>query len=390
MDHHGTLVCAVCFTEPELSSYVEQNGEVGECSYCGRDEVIVAELDEVTGYLEERLRTEYSTADEEGLPWDEEEQRYFPESFDIRDVFDREFGGVPGNDADLRQALVNALSDQIWCQKDAMALTRREGLSSGWQNFCHNIKHDTRYLFFRKERKSIESEHEFVPPAEMLLELGELIREFDLVRVIDPGAVFYRVRWDSEGKTYDSPADLGPPPEKFAGQSRMSAAGIPMMYMAANEDTALAETRDSQGGAASFATFRIIEPVRVLEMVNIPGVPSILAAGGQRRRDNLKFLFEFKMDISRSIERDKKIHYEYSPTQVVTEYFRRAFQTSDGKVVEGVAYPSSRGDGDNVVLFFDRTNVKGVADDYLPTNGRKRVELVQVRHQRFLPGGEVT
>jgi hypothetical protein len=381
--HDGKTACAACFSEEDLFSYVEQNGEFGDCNYCERTGVTVLAMEEVVTFIGERLRTEYSTADEEGLPWDDEAQRYFPDSFDIDDVFDREFGGAPADDSELRQDLLDAFSDEIWCQKDAMALTRHEGLSSGWRNFCHMIEHDTRYLFFEREDRPEDGDREFVPPAEMLSELGELIQNFNLTRVLKPGSTFYRVRWDSKGTTYSSPADLGPPPAERAGQSRMSAAGIPMMYLATDKETALAETRGSSEGAASIATFRIVEEVHVLEVVKIPGVPSILRPGSENVRDNLKFLHEFRKDVSRPIERDNTIHYEYTPTQVVTEYFRRAFTTRDGKHYEGIAFPSSHGSGDNLVLFLDRRNVVAADDDWLSQHARKYVELIEVEHRVF-------
>jgi hypothetical protein len=118
MAHHGKTACATCFSEEELCSYVERNGEVGKCDYCERTDVIVLELEDVVAHIEERLRTEYSTADEEGLLWDQEEQRYFPESFDTDEVFDREFGGAPSNDSELQQDLT--------CESDSAP---REGLA---------------------------------------------------------------------------------------------------------------------------------------------------------------------------------------------------------------------------------------------------------------------
>jgi hypothetical protein len=386
MAHHGKMVCTGCFSEGQLFSFVEENGEVGDCDYCGQTDLVVLEMEDVVAYVEKRLRTEYSTADEEGLPWDEEDQQYFPESFDIDEVFDREFGGAPTDDPELRQDLLDAFSDFIWCQKDALALTRHEGLCSGWRNFCNIIKHETRYLFFNKEERPEDGDHEFVPPAEMLSELGDLVRKFGLTRVLKAGTSLYRVRWNPKGTTYTSAADLGPPPPERAGQSRMSAAGIPMMYLATDMETALAETRDSPEGAASIATFRITEEVQVLEVVKIPGVPSILKTGSELVRDNLKFLHEFRKDISRPIERDNTIHYEYTPTQVVTEYFRRAFATSDGKHLAGIAFPSSRGSADNLVLFLDRTNVSGIDDDWLSKHGAKHLELIEVEH-KFFPAG---
>jgi hypothetical protein len=379
--HYGKTVCGACFSEEELSLYVEQNGKTGECHYCEQTGRTVLAMEDVVARLEDRLRTEYSTADDEGLIWDQEDQKYFPEAFDTFELFDREFGGAPANVDELQQDLIDAFSDFEWCQKDAAALTRHEGLSSGWQNFCDIIKHDTRYLFFRSEVRLDDGDRQFVPPAEMLSQLGKLVEAFGLTRTLKSGTILYRVRWDSAGRTYSSPTDLGPPPAERAGQSRMSAAGIPMVYLATDIETALAETRDSSEGAASIATFRIAEEIQVLEAVKIPGVPSILKDRSEYVRDNLKFLREFRKDISRPIERDSAIHYEYTPTQVVTEYFRRAFVTNDGKHFHGIAFPSSRGNGDNLVLFLERKNVVGISDDWASQHGKKYIQLIKVEHE---------
>jgi hypothetical protein len=382
MSHWGKTVCAACCSEDALSSQVEERGEEGECSCCGAKADQVLPMEDLIAYINERLRTEYSTADEEGLPWDQEEGKYFFDTFDIQDVFDIEIGGVPANNQELRDDIVGAFSDEVWCQKDAAALTRSEGLYSGWRHFCHTIKHGTRYLFFKSEPKPDDGDREFVPPAEMLAELAQLVRNFGLVRALKAGTRLYRVRWDPEGATYTSAAELGPPPEERAGQTRMSAAGIPMMYVATNIEAALAETVESQQGTASIATFEIVEEMRVLEVVKIRGVPSISRQGSEGVRENLKFLREFRKDISRPIVRDDNIHYEYTPTQVVTEYFRRAFKTIDDKHLEGIAFPSSRyPHGENVVLFLDRTNVLGVDDDLLSRHGRKCIKLIDVEHR---------
>ena len=48
------------------------------------------------------------------------------------------------------------------------------------------------------------------------------------------------------------------------------------------------------------------------------------------------------------------MHINYVPTQVITEYLRRAFQTDDGEPVFGLQFASSRdAAGHNVVMFLD-------------------------------------
>ncbi len=73
----------------------------------------------------------------------------------------------------------------------------------------------------------------------------------------------------------------------------------------------------------------------------------------------LLFLHRLARDISRPIIRDDRVHIEYVPTQVVTEFIRSA-KTEDGKSFDGIRLRSSRqGDGMSLVLFADNLNVVG-------------------------------
>jgi hypothetical protein len=71
----------------------------------------------------------------------------------------------------------------------------------------------------------------------------------------------------------------------------------------------------------------------------------------------LRFLHHISRDISRSIARDDRVHIEYVPTQVVTEYIRTAV-TFERRAIDGIRYRSScRSKQTALVLFADRDNV---------------------------------
>jgi hypothetical protein len=55
--------------------------------------------------------------------------------------------------------------------------------------------------------------------------------------------------------------------------------------------------------------------------------------------------------------RDDRVHIEYVPTQVVTEYMR-AMKTMESEVIDGVRYSSARhAGGASIVLFCDPHNL---------------------------------
>ena len=141
----------------------------------------------------------------------------------------------------------------------------------------------------------------------------------------------------------------------------MSPPGIVMMYVADDKQTALAETADKPGVFAlgEFVTKR---DALLLDLTNLPRVPSlfedILDTLEYDPRPRILFLCKLSREISRPIARDDRVHIEYLPTQVVTEYLRTS-AIVDGKKVDGIRYRSSRnGVGTAMVLFANQDNIE--------------------------------
>lgn len=64
------------------------------------------------------------------------------------------------------------------------------------------------------------------------------------------------------------------------------------------------------------------------------------------------FLEAFVSAISVPVKGDGSEHIDYVPTQVVSEYFAKAFQLEDETRLDGMLYPSSVAPGGkNLVLF---------------------------------------
>ena len=127
------------------------------------------------------------------------------------------------------------------------------------------------------------------------------------------------MRGHKEGEAYTQAKELGPPPLEFAKTAgRMNAPGIVVFYGAYDKDTALAEatgTHDSM----TVAEFETLSDLAVVDLTNLPRIPSIFERG---LRDSLLFLEHFTQEVSRPFEPDAEIHIEYTPTQVVSEFFR--------------------------------------------------------------------
>jgi hypothetical protein len=140
----------------------------------------------------------------------------------------------------------------------------------------------------------------------------------------------------------------------------MSPAGIVMMYASEDAATALAEIVDKEG-TYTVGEFMTDRDAMILDLAELPEIPSIFKpvpdSMEYHPRQNLIFLHEIADEISRPIARDDRVHVEYVPTQVVTEFIRTV-ATFDGRHIDGIAYRSSRQTGkSSVVLFADQTNL---------------------------------
>src|SRR5688572_9060324 len=89
------------------------------------------------------------------------------------------------------------------------------------------------------------------------------------------------------------------------------------------------------------AAWQSARPLQVLDLSELPPVPSIFAAS-REWRGVLLFLREFVKSISAPVVHDGREHIEYVPTQILTDYFRRKVTALDGSALDGIVYPSAR------------------------------------------------
>ena len=123
--------------------------------------------------------------------------------------------------------------------------------------------------------------------------------------------------------------------------------------------------------------FVVDHDLLILDLTRFPRPPCIFAELSDTLefdpRPRLNFLRNVSRDISRPIAPDDRVHVEYVPTQVVTEYVRTVVRV-DGRKVDGIRYRSSRRKSAKaVVLFADQSNLileKGEHPDFYRTDDR--------------------
>lgn len=370
----GRHVCDQHLDDEYLRGWVRDNATADECDFCDREPVspIAAELDELGELILDGLEFQWDDAIEilpSGMQYDR--------SATTREVLHEH---EVSSDESLIALLVEMLPDRGWVKKGFWRLTDYERLVYGWRDFKDLIRHQSRFFFPLITED--EDDPDSLSPLDLLGDIGDAAVKVGLVANWPEGTNVFRVRIHGPNDDVSHAWNVGAVPNDLADRAfanRMSPAGIPMLYGATDELTAVEEAKsaepDPNGKLLTLAHFQALRPLTILELHRRFDVPSEFNPNTRELVAPLAFLNGFVEDISHHVERDGTEHVEYVPTQVVTEYFRSVYSFGDGVKLDGISFPSSRNpDGSNLVLF---VSSQDVAD---PDDGREQ----RPDNERFL------
>ena len=380
-------ICVNCFDEPGLVRFIESKADEYACDFCGTidSKPIAADINEVSEHFLRCLFEEYDDANNL-IGW---EGGFAGPVLDTYDLLFYELGleFPQGNQDKLLPELMGWRLDQMWCEASGYRLNDQEVARYGWEEFCRVTTQERRFFFMDLTRSWYDPD--VYSPAEVLSTIFDYAGDISLFQSIPSGTQLFRARWEGTGSCYRTATELGPPPPEKAVQSnRMSPAGIPMFFAGNEADTALKETV-SEPGRFAVGRFETTRDAVVLDLTAIPELPSLFEPKsedvGTPPRSILKFLRFIARQISRPIERDDRVHIEYVPTQVITE-FVRSRRLPDGRLVDGIKYRSSVRPGHtSYVLFATQDNLL-LEENLEPTQSRW-LRLAEVEHRWVLDCG---
>lgn len=237
-------------------------------------------------------------------------------------------------------------SDQMWQDK--------------WKEFELNLKEESRFFsrFAAEYLADVFKEVETMSDADrdpLIVDAG-------------PGtkfSVFYRARAFQSDKSLkialrDPDKGLGPPPARLSIAGRMNAQGISVFYGASKPGTAIAEVRPPVGSQVVVARFKIIRPLRLLNLVALGCIKeegSVFDPEFVNRLDHAMFLRSLKEQMIKPVMPNDQV-FDYLPTQAIADFLANL----EKPVIDGILFPSVQDADDvqNVVLFYKAALVESL------------------------------
>ncbi len=378
-DIQDKSVCAAHFESLYLQDHIKENGDRGKCAYCGEHSVVIP-MSEFIKLVRQKIESEFDNVNDAGLPTersyfddDEEEipglKRFmgftapseaqcFEDTEEVLDTIDL----CPKPDT-LYNDLLESLPSHGWISSDPFIISRDQELSLHWKSFSDMVKHRQRFTFWTREDFRGNPSHYDNCLMDILHELSSLIHEADLCKILDADRHVVRARPISTTIPCDFKEITSPSDDK-AWQNRMSPAGISMFYGGFDEETVRREctpmSHHDGKGRFLIGRFRIKHPLFILDLTEI--LKPLFWEQQRDYREKLSFLHMFSEEISKPIVPDDRIHTEYVPTQVFTEYLRFVFKYGNRESLDGIKYKSSINGRPCIVLFCNQKESEGMLE----------------------------
>lgn len=319
------LVCTNCFSDEELTAFINSQGNIGDCSYCEKKQVTVLRLSELLDFFKELLDNFQKKDDGNEL------LSIIQQNWNLFSTID--IGHLILNDA------LNALKHSFQN-------------SNEFVNFSEDILENIGYWSILKEQLKWENRY--------ITDIGKLIHDlgwdgfFDSTVVIKNEDVFYRARLhkNKDEKAYP-PEEMGAPPKDYTSSGRANSLGIPFLYLSDNDKTILYEVRASYLDEVSIAKFVKNDTLeKDILISDFTKTPTLYHPNEVNRKIKSTLL---KKEISRDLSKPMRRYdseLEYIPTQFICEFIK-IFTN-----VQGIKFRSSLHESGNNLVIFNQNIMK--------------------------------
>jgi hypothetical protein len=321
------------------------------CTYCSEEPALSAAsapIELVLELLVDGLRHEYEDPSEQ-VAYESAGGGYLLPVYDTRDlIYDLDVS----ERTDVLEDVIGAIRQGLWCQRDPYAATPTQALKWGWEGFREFVKHRRRYTFLVHDDSTTDGAGA-IPMHSVPASVAEAVSAAGLTKTLAATSQWWRARVHAPGLTYSSAADIGTPPDAVARDNRMTPKGIGAFYGASTSAGARAEVAGyaQSGDEASLGRFATTAPLVVVDLRELPAVPSLFDPNRRHLRPPIRFLYDFVADVTKIADPSDVQNLDYVPTQVVAEYFRHKLTGATGPV-NGLLWRSSKDSSVTVCVLF--------------------------------------
>jgi len=336
MYDRSEVACHLCFNDKVLRGWIkEESIGRGKCPWCGRR----GRLIHLTKLAEPFREVVGLYTQATGLDAPDRGEL-------IGDLLDYEWGVFSEELVDMRQELAVAILTADLHGKELYDYPDYDGLF-----FSNELSLEE--TWDTRAYAALKGEIPKPPNPEMMEEQRELFGQFeiafeDLAERFEPDqqGSLYRARLydDRHHKEKYTAPEVGAPPPDKAKAGRANQAKQPVLYLASNKSTALAEVRPWKGAAVAVAEIKIKRPLLLVDLSQVQRVKSPFFTEHLKWDIELaNLLYRLGQDMSRPVMPHEQ-DVMYKPTQLLALMIQSARY-------DGCIYPSAMGSGKNYVLF---------------------------------------
>ena len=334
--------CEKCFADPVLVKHVRKKGRTGTCDFCGsRQAILAVDLHEMFQPLVDLFDPvedgKHSVVEDTTLP----------------ECIEERSGWSVFNDS---------LSDTVRCR--LLDTIRRFDPKSGdadgyrscepWAAIEDSIFHSSEEDIWDQFTESIKWKRRFIPETLGLMSdpkdwLPQFLHEISVF--VKPKTRFFRARLGGieeafwVAKPFEA-KNMGVPPRIKATAGRANPAGIPYLYVAEKEITAVSEIRPFLGAAVSIAQVKPTKNLQLIDLTRITQIESAFEHPDLRLEiEKNALLGILNRELSKPVS-PALADIEYIPTQYLAEVILNANY-------DGIRYKSAMHNGGFNVVFFD-------------------------------------
>lgn len=314
-------VCALCFNDLELVTFINENSkEKGFCKYCNKEDSMLINLEELIDFFVEFF--EIFSESDAGIP--------------LIEIINKDwnlFSGEKKGDQIL-QDILNVINIPIK-SADLKVLYVEEILDcvSYWGALKEDLKWSRRFL----------------TDTSNIFELG-WDGFFNKQTQLDTQEILYRARiHKNEGEAAYTNNLMGCPEKLYASSGRANPHGIPYLYLSKNYQTTFYETRATYLDEVSIGKFKVKANEEVILVDFTLPVSAFLNVNNILEYTKSFLLKKYiSLDLSKPLRRyDSEL--EYIPTQFICEFIRY-ITGSDGIIFNSSLHVG----GKNIVLFNEK------------------------------------